>query len=119
MSRDGTVIGVYEREDIRAAIAEGSLNPTDRYFAPGMRSWLPLSTLTKTLAVRTTKSERSPEDQRIPSSAKRSWKRAASAAGYAIIIVAVLSAALSTQYLPQALSAAAGVMLIFAARTLP
>jgi len=119
VSRDGAVIGVYERKDIRAAIADGSLNPTDRYFAQGMRTWLPLSTLTKTPGERTTKSERTPEDQSIASSAKHSWKRAAASAGYAIIIVAALSASLSAHYLSQALSAAAGVMLILAARTLP
>ena len=119
VSRDGTVIGVYEQKDIRAAIADGSLNPTDRYFSPGMRSWLPLSTLTKTLGVRTTKSEKAPEDQSLPSSAKHSWKRAVASAGYAIIIVAVLSASLRAEYLSQAFAAAAGVMLILAARTLP
>jgi hypothetical protein len=115
VSRDGTVIGVYERKDIRAAIADGSLNPTDRYFAQGMPAWLPLSTLTKTPGGRTTKSERAPEDQSIPSSAKR----AAVSAGYALIIVSALSASLSAHYLSQALAAAAGVILILAARTLP
>ena len=32
VSRDGVVIGVYQRKDIRAAVADGSLNLDDRYF---------------------------------------------------------------------------------------
>ena len=64
-------------------------------------------------------SESTPEDQSIPTTAKRSWKRVATSAGYAIVFVAALSALLSPNYWSQALSAAAGGMLILAARTLP
>lgn len=119
VARDGAVIGTWERRDIQAAVADGSLNPDDRYFVKGMSTWLPLSTLTKTRTARTTEHEAAPEDERIPSAAKHSWKRAATSAGYAIVIVAGLSASLNPNYWPQALSAAAGCALIFAARTLP
>jgi hypothetical protein len=119
VSRDGAVIGIYDRKDIGAAVAEGSLHPTDWYFTKGMREWLPLSTLTKTLAVRTTEYESTPEHESIPATAKHSWKRAVTSAGYAILTVAALSALLNPNYWSQALSAAAGLMLIFGARTLP
>ena len=119
VSRDGVVIGVYQRKDIRAAVADGSLNLDDRYFIQGMHEWLPLSTLTKTLGGRTPKDESTPDDQSIPTTAKRSWKQVAISAGYAIVFVAALSALLSPDYWSQALSAAAGGMLILAARTLP
>ena len=71
VSRDGVVIGVYQRKDIRAAVADGSLNLDDRYFMQGMHEWLPLSTLTKTLGGRTTEDESTPDDQSIPTTAKR------------------------------------------------
>ncbi len=119
VSRDGVVIGVYQRKDIRAAVADGSLNLDDRYFIQGMHEWLPLSTLTKTLGGRTTEDESTPDDQSIPTTAKRSWKQVATSAGYTIVFVAVLSALLSPNYWSQALSAAAGGMLILAAQTLP
>ncbi len=38
VSRDGVAIGVWERADIKAALATGELQPTDRYFAQGMCS---------------------------------------------------------------------------------
>jgi hypothetical protein len=119
VSGDGVVIGVYQRRDIRAAVADGSLNLDDRYFIQGMHEWLPLSTLTKTLGRHTTEGESAPDDQNIPTTAKRSWKQVATSAGYAIVIVACLSALLSPNYWSQALFAAAGGMLILAARTLP
>ena len=119
VSRDGVVIGVYQRKDIRAAVADGSLNLDDRYFMQGMHEWLPLSTLTKTLGKRTTEDEGTPGDQGIPTIAKHSWKQVATSVGYAIVFVAALSAFLSPNYWSQALSAAAGGMLILAARTLP
>ena len=119
VSRDGVVIGVYQRKDIRAAVADGSLNLDDRYFVQGMHEWLPLSTLTKTLGGRTTEDESTPEDQSIPTTAKRSWKQVATSVGYTIVFVSVLGALLSPNYWSQALSAAAGGMLILAAQTLP
>ena len=119
VSRDGVVIGVYQRKDIRAAVADGSLNLDDRYFMQGMHEWLPLSTLTKTLGGRTTEDESTPDDQSIPTTAKRSWKRVATSVGYTIVFVSVLGALLSPNYWSQALSAAAGGMLILAAQTLP
>ena len=119
VSRDGVVIGVYQRKDIRAAVADGSLNLDDRYFMQGMHEWLPLSTLTKTLGRRTTEDESTPEDQNIPTTAKRSWKQVATSVGYTIVFVSVLGALLSPNYWSQALSAAAGGMLILAAQTLP
>ena len=119
VSRDGVVIGVYQRKDIRAAVADGSLNLDDRYFMQGMHEWLPLSTLTKTLGGRTTEDESTPDDQSIPTTAKRSWKQVATSVGYTIVFVSVLGALLSPNYWSQALSAAAGGMLILAAQTLP
>ena len=119
VSRDGVVIGVYQRKDIRAAVADGSLNLDDRYFMQGMHEWLPLSTLTKTLGGRTTEDESTPDDQSIPTTAKRSWKQVATSVGYTIVFVAALGALLSPNYWSQALSAAAGGMLILAAQTLP
>ena len=119
VSRDGVVIGVYERADIRGAVADGSLHLDDRYFMQGMREWLPLSNLTKTLGARPTADKNTPEDQSIPSSARHSWKRTVTSAGYAIVIVAIASALFNPNYWAQALAAAAGVMLIFAAQTLP
>ena len=113
VSRDGVVIGVYQRKDIRAAVADGSLNLDDRYFMQGMHEWLPLSTLTKTLGMRTT------EDEGIPTTAKHSWKRVATSVGYTIVFISVLGALLSPNYWSQALSAAAGGMLILAAQALP
>ena len=119
VSRDGVVIGVYQRKDIRAAVADGSLNLDDRYFIQGMHEWLPLSTLTKTLGGRTIEDESTADDQSIPTTAKRSWKGVATSAGYTIVFVAALSALLSPNYWSQALFAAAGGILILAARTLP
>ena len=119
VSRDGVVIGVYQRKDIRAAVADGSLNLDDRYFMQGMHEWLPLSTLTKTLGMRTTEDEGRPDDQSIPTTAKHSWKRVATSVGYTIVLVSVLGALLSPNYWSQALSAVAGGMLILAAQTLP
>jgi len=118
VSRDGVVIGVYQRKDIRAAVADGSLNLDDRYFMQGMHEWLPLSTLTKTLGIRTTE-EGIPNDQSIPTTAKHSWKRVATSVGYTIVFISVLGALLSPNYWSQALSAAAGGILILAAQTLP
>ena len=118
VSRDGAVIGVYERKDIQAAVADGSLNSDDRYFMQGMLEWLPLSNLTKTPRIRKTEDKSTSEHRSIPSTAKHSWKRAATSAGYAIVIVAAFAALLSPNYWSQGLSAAGGLMLIFAARTL-
>lgn len=118
VSRDGVVIGVYPREDIRAALADGSLNADDRYFMQGMSEWRPLSALTKTLGVRETESESTAADEVIPTTAKHSWKRVATSAGYAIVVVAAFSAILSPNYWSQALAAAAGGILILAAQTL-
>ena len=113
------MIGVYQRKDIRAAVADGSLNLDDRYFMQGMHEWLPLSSLTKTPGGRTTEDESIPDDQNIPTTAKHSWKRVATSVGYTIVLVSVLGALLSPNYWSQALSAAAGGMLILAAQTLP
>ena len=49
VARDGAVLGAWEREDIRAAIVDGTLKPDDDYFTKGMRTWLKLSTLTNAL----------------------------------------------------------------------
>ena len=119
VSRDGVVIGVYQRKDIRAAVADGSLNLDDRYFMQGMHEWLPLSTLPKTLGGRTTEDESTSDDQSIPTTAKHSWKRVATSVGYTIVFISVLGALLSPNYWSQALSAAAGGILILAAQTLP
>ena len=118
VSRDGAVIGVYERKDIQAAVADGSLNSDDRYFIQGMHGWLPLSNLTKTPRIRKTDDKSTSEHRSIPSTAKHSWKRAATSAGFAIVIVAGCAALLSPNYWSQGLSAAGGLMLLFAARTL-
>jgi hypothetical protein len=118
VSRDGAVIGVYERKDIQAAVADGSLNSDDRYFIQGMLEWLPLSNLTKTPRIRETEDKSTPERRSIPSTEKHSWKRAATSAGYAIVIVAAFAALLGPNYWSKGLSAAGGLMLIFAARTL-
>ncbi|MGB8341945.1 MAG: hypothetical protein WCE51_10165 [Chthoniobacterales bacterium] len=118
VSRDGAVIGVYERKDIKAAVADGTLNSNDRYFMQGMLEWLPLSNLTKTSGIRKTEDKSTSERQSIPSTAKHSWKGAATSAGYAIVIVAGFAALLNPNYWSQGLSAAGGLMLIFAARTL-
>ena len=118
VSRDGAVIGVYERKDIQAAVADGSLNSDDRYFIQGMLEWLPLSNLTKTPRRRKTEDKTPSEHMSVPSTAKHSWKRSATSAGYAIVIVAAFAALLSPNYWSQGLSAAGGLMLIFAARTL-
>jgi hypothetical protein len=119
VSRDGVVIGVYQRKDIRAAVADGSLNLDDRYFMQGMQEWLPLSTLTKTLGGHTTEDKSTSDDQSVPTTAKRSWRQVATSVGYTIVFVSVLGALLSPNYWSQALSAAAGGMLILAAQTLP
>ena len=100
-------------------MADGRLNSHDRYFMQGMSEWLPLSTLTKTFGARKTENESTSDDQRIPTTAKGSWKRVVTSAGYAIMIVAALSGLQSPNYWPQALFAAAGGMLILAAQTLP
>ena len=120
VSRDGAVIGVYERKDIQAAVADGSLNSDDRYFIQGMLEWLPLSNLTKTTRIRKMEDKSTSEHRSIPSTAKHSWNRAATtaSAGYAIIIVAAFAALVSPNYWSQGLSAVGGLMLIFAARTL-
>ena len=114
VSRDGVAIGVWERADIKAAVATGELQPTDRYFAKGMASWLPLSSLTH--AIFTPKRA----SQSIPSlSPVTSWKRAATTAGCALVFLAGFSAIIHPSFLTQALVAAAGFLLIAAARTLP
>ena len=92
ISRDGVVIGIYQRKDIRAAVADVRLNSDDRYFMQGMSEWLPLSTLIKTLGGYIAEDESIPNDQRITTTAKRSWKRLATSAGYAIVRVAARSA---------------------------
>ena len=110
VSRDGVAIGVWERADIKGAVASGELQLTDRYFAPGMQSWLPLSTLTKTLS----------SSEKIPrSSPLASWPGVARSAGGALIFAAGFGAIIQPNYLTQALLAAAGFLLIAAARTLP
>ena len=48
VARDGAVLGAWEHNDIRAAIADGTLKPDDDYFTKGMRTWLKLSALTNT-----------------------------------------------------------------------
>jgi len=109
VSRDGVTIGVWERADIKAAVASGELQPTDRYFAPGMHDWVPLSTLTKAFS-----SSGIP-----PSSPLASWHRLATYAGVALILAAGFGAIIHPNYLTQALLAAAGFLLIAAARTSP
>jgi len=110
VSRDGVTIGVWERADIKAAVASGELQPTDRYFAPGMPDWVPLSTLTQAFS----------SSRKIhPSSPLASWHRLATYAGVALILVAGFGAIIHPNYLTQALLAAAGFLLIAAARTSP
>jgi hypothetical protein len=112
VARDGAVLGAWERKDIRAAIADGTLKPDDQYFTKGMITWLKLSTLTNALPLA---SAAHPGDAAI---ARSYWKQAATCAGWGLIGLAGASAFFNPSYLTQALIAAAGAMLILAARTL-
>lgn len=116
VSRDGAVIGVWERADIRAAVADGKLKSDDRYFAQGMSTWLPLSTLTTSFGSRGAKNNSSSN----PSTSRSAvWQRAMMTAGYLLVFTGVFTAITSPNYVTQALIAAAGFVLIAAARTLP
>jgi hypothetical protein len=42
VARDGQEIGSWSPRDIRQMLADGRLLPTDSYWRPGMRAWLPL-----------------------------------------------------------------------------
>jgi hypothetical protein len=109
VSRDGVTIGVWERADIKAAVASGELQPTDRYFAQGMQGWRPLSTLTNALS----------SSQRIlRASPLACWQRVATFAGGGLIIAAGFGAIMHPNYLTQALLAAAGFLLVAAASAL-
>lgn len=113
VSRDGVAIGVWERADIKAAVATGELQPTDRYFEKGMASWLPLSSLANAFYAPKGASRKSD-----PVSPATSWKRAATSAGCALVVVAAFGAIIYPNYFAQALMAAAGFLLVAAARTL-
>ncbi len=112
VARDGAVLGTWEREDIQAAVADGTLKPDDHYFAKGMATWLKLSTLTSALPLRRTAH---PGDR---PTAHSHWKRIATYAGWGLIGLAGASAFFNPSYFTQAFIAVAGVMLILAARTL-
>lgn len=114
VSRDGVAIGVWERADIKAAVATGELQPTDRYFAKGMARWLPLSSLTNSLSLPKRERQSTP-----PLSPATYWRRAATSAGCALVVLAAFGAMIYPNYLTQALMAAAGLLLIAAAQTLP
>lgn len=107
------VIGVWERADIKAAVADGKLRRDDRYFAQGMGDWLPLSTLTSALS-----SPKRPGRNTPPSGSSTFWQRTMTSAGCAFVLVAGFSAIIRPDYLTQALMAAAGLLLVAAARTL-
>ncbi len=113
VSRGGVAIGVWDRADLKAAVASGELQPTDRYFASGMASWLPLSSLTNGLSL--PKKEKGSTTLLSPASY---WRRAATSAGGALIVMAVVGALIYPNYFAQGLMAAAGILLIAAARTL-
>jgi hypothetical protein len=49
VARDGAVLGIWEREDIQAAVADGTLKLDDHYFAKGMAT--PLKTILRLHAV--------------------------------------------------------------------
>ena len=113
VSRDGSVIGVWERADIRAAVAEGELKSDDRYFAQGMSTWLPLSTLMTSIRLP------GADSRGIPSISRAAyWQRAMNYVGCALVLMAAFSAIILPNYLAQALVAAAGFLLIASARTL-
>lgn len=114
VSRNGVAIGVWEQGDIKAAVATGELQPTDRYFASGMASWLPLSSLTNGLSL--PKREKGSSPSLGPANY---WQRAATSAGGVLIVMAIVGALISPNYFAQGLMAAAGLLLIAAARTLP
>ena len=113
VSRDGVAIGVWERADIKAAVATGELQPTDRYFEKEMASWLPLSSLTTTLYSPKRESRNS-----APLSSPTYWRQAATTAGGAFVFLAGFSALIHPNYFAQALMFAAGLLLIAGARTL-
>ena len=106
-------IGVWDRADLKAAVASGELEPTDRYFASGMSSWLPLSTLTNGLSL-------PKKEKGSTTSLGRAayWQRAAISAGSALIVMAGVGALIYPNYFAQGLMAAAGLLLIAASRTL-
>lgn len=106
-------IGVWDRADIKAAVATGELQPTDRYFEKEMASWLPLSSLTTTLY-----SPKRASRSSAPLSSATYWGRAATTAGCALVFLAGFSAIIHPNYFAQALMFAAGLLLIAAARTL-
>src|SRR5882757_8024861 len=102
VARDGAVLGAWERKDIRAAIADGTLKPDDDYFTKGMSTWLKLSVLTNALPP-------------IPkaefhdaTTAPSHWKRTAACVGWGLIGLAGASAYSNPSYFTQALVATAG-----------
>ena len=112
VARDGAVLGAWERKDIRAAIADGTLKLDDDYFTKGMRTWLKLSVLTNALPL-------APEaDFHDAVIAPSRWKEAAGYLGWSLIGLAGASAFFNPSYATQALVAAAGAVFILAGRTL-
>ena len=112
VARDGAVLGTWEREDIQAAVVDGTLKLDDHYFANGMATWLKLSTLTSALPLR----DKARQDD--PTIARSHWKQIGTHTGWVLIALAGASASFNPNYFPQALIAAAGFMLILAARAL-
>jgi hypothetical protein len=111
VARDGAVLGAWERNDIRAAIADGTLKPDDDYFTTGMTTWLKLSALTNTPSL-------APKaDLHDGAIAPSHWKQTAAYVGYGLIGVAGASAYFNPSYVTQALVATAGAMVILAGRT--
>jgi hypothetical protein len=112
VARDGAVLGTWERADIQAAVADGTLKPDDHYFAKGMATWLELSTLISALPL--------PDTAHLgdPTTARSHWKLIVTHAGWVLIGLAGASAFFNPSYFLQALIGAAGAMLILAARNL-
>ena len=112
VARDGAVLGAWERKDIRAAIADGTLKPDDDYFTTGMSTWLKLSVLTNALPL-------APKtDFHDATIAPSHWKRTATYAGCGLIGLAGASTFFNPSYATQALIATAGGIFILAGRTL-
>lgn len=112
VARNGAVLGAWEREDIRAAVADGTLKADDHYFTKGTATWLKLSTLTNALPLA---HAAHPGEAAI---ARRHWKQVATCAGWVLIGLAGASAFFNPSYFTQVFIAAAGAMFILAARTL-
>jgi len=110
VARDGAVLGAWERKDIRAAIADGTLKPDDDYFTTGMNTWLKLSVLTNALPLA---SKGDFHDVKI---VHGHWKGIATYIGCVLIGLAGASTFFNPSYATQALIATAGGIFILAGR---